>query len=170
MNESVEKINSLSTEIRNNSSFHFIGHLQTNKVEKVVRNFDYVHSIDSLKLAQKVSKAACSLCKKMRVLLQVNNANEIQKYGYDKEQLRSEFGEIINLNGIEVIGLMNMAPFGASDDVLRMLFRDLRLFRDEIEQAYKVNLKELSMGMSDDYIIAVQEGSTMIRIGRKLFK
>ena len=108
--------------------------------------------------------------KKMRVLLQVNNANEIQKYGYDKEQLRSEFGEIINLNGIEVIGLMNMAPFGASDDVLRMLFRDLRLFRDEIEQAYKVNLKELSMGMSDDYIIAVQEGSTMIRIGRKLFK
>ena len=121
VNESVEKINSLSTEIRNNSSFHFIGHLQTNKVEKVVRNFDYVHSIDSLKLAQKVSKAACSLCKKMRVLLQVNNANEIQKYGYDKEQLRSEFGEIINLNGIEVIGLMNMAPFGASDDVLRML-------------------------------------------------
>ncbi len=167
--EAIDKIKSLPEEIRNNSKFHFIGHLQTNKAEKVVEHFDYIHSVDSLKLAKAISKSACLFNKREKVLLQVNNAEEEQKFGYTKEQLKSDLSEILNLNGLEVIGLMNMAPFGASKDELRSLFSDLRKFRDELECEFKIRLPELSMGMSNDYEIAVQEGATIIRIGRKLF-
>lgn len=169
INDAVKKIESLSVEIRNNSEFHFIGHLQTNKVEKAVKYFDYIHSVDSLKVASAISKAACMLNKKMRVLIQVNNAREEQKSGYEKELLKREFSKLINLEGIEIKGLMNMAPLGASEAELRFLFQDICRFRDELNQIFKVELNEISMGMSDDYAIAVEEGSTMIRIGRKLF-
>lgn len=168
--DAIEKIKSLPDEIRKNSAFHFIGHLQSNKAEKVVEYFDYIHSIDSLKLAVAVSKAACHLNKREKVLLQVNNAGEEQKSGYTKIQLREDFSQIIKLESIEVIGLMNMAPLGAEKEELRSLFGDLRKFRDELQNEFRVDLKELSMGMSNDYEIAVQEGSTIIRIGRKLFK
>ncbi|MCM1004501.1 MAG: YggS family pyridoxal phosphate-dependent enzyme [Candidatus Gastranaerophilales bacterium] len=167
--EAIDKIKSLPEEIRYNSKFHFIGHLQTNKAEKVVEHFDYIHSVDSLKLAKAISKSACLFNKREKVLLQVNNAEEEQKFGYTKEQLKLDLSEILNLNGLEVIGLMNMAPFGASKDELRSLFSDLRKFRDELECEFKIKLPELSMGMSNDYEIAVQEGATIIRIGRKLF-
>lgn len=167
--ESIEKIKSLPQEIRENSRFHFIGHLQTNKVEKVVEFFDYIHSVDSLKVAKAISQAACRLDKREKVLLQVNNANEEQKFGYDKEVLREEFRDILNLEGLEVIGLMNMAPLGASSAELRTVFGGLRQFRDELEKEFNVRLPELSMGMSNDYQIALEEGATIIRVGRKLF-
>ena len=167
--EAIEKINALPQEIQKNSKFHFIGHLQTNKVERVVEKFDVIHSIDSIKLAKAVSQSACRINKRERILLQVNNAKEEQKFGYDKELLEKEFSEILELSGIEVIGLMNMAPLGAEEKLLKELFSDLRKFRDKLETVHKVRLPELSMGMSDDYKIAVQEGATMIRIGRKLF-
>ena len=167
--DGVKKIESLSEEIRENSIFHFIGHLQTNKVEKVVKYFDVIQSVDSLKIATAVSRAACSNKKREKVLLQVNNAGEEQKSGYTKEQLKRDFSEIISLEGIEVIGLMNMAPLGASKEKLKKLFADIREFRDELEREFQISLPELSMGMSDDYIEAVEEGATMIRIGRKLF-
>lgn len=167
--EAVRKIEMLPQEIRKNSNFHFIGHLQTNKAEKVVRYFDYIHSVDSLKLAKAVSKAACSLNKREKILLQVNNAGEIQKFGYEKEQLVLDLKEILNLKGIEVVGLMNMAKFNASELELKELFCDLREFRDTLEREFGIKLPELSMGMSNDYHIAVGEGATMIRIGRKLF-
>ena len=167
--DAISKIEELPVDYRENSDFHFIGHLQTNKVEKVVKYFDYIHSIDSLKLAQKVSEVACGLNKREKVLLQVNNAEEIQKFGYTKAQLREDFTKILSLKGLEVVGLMNMAPLGAGEVVLRSLFRDLREFRDALQAEYGVQLPELSMGMSDDYEIAVQEGATIIRIGRKLF-
>lgn len=167
--EAIEKIKSIPEEIRNNSKFHFIGHLQTNKAEKVVEHFDYIHSLDSLKLAKAISKSACLFNKREKVLLQVNNAEEEQKFGYTKEQLKVDLPEILNLKGLEVIGLMNMAPFGASKGELRNLFSDLRKFRNELENEFNIKLPELSMGMSNDYEIAVQEGATIIRIGRKLF-
>ena len=168
--DAIEKIKSLPEEIRKNSTFHFIGHLQSNKAEKVVEYFDCIHSIDSLKLAIAVSKAACHLNKREKVFLQVNNAGEEQKSGYTKEQLREDFSQIIKLESIDVVGLMNMAPLGAEREELHNLFGDLRKFRDELQDEFGVELKELSMGMSNDYEIAVQEGSTIIRIGRKLFK
>ena len=168
--DAIRKIESLPKAIRKNSEFHFIGHLQTNKVEKVVRYFDYIHSVDSLKLAKVISKVACDLSKREKILLQVNNAQEEQKFGYDKKRLREDFSEILNLEGVDVVGLMNMAPLGANEEELRRIFSDLKKFRDELKKEFSVELPELSMGMSDDYEIAVQEGATMIRVGRKLFK
>ena len=167
--DAVKKIEALSSEIKQNSTFHFIGHLQTNKVDMVVKHFDVIQSVDSLKVAKAISKAACSFNKSERVLLQVNNAEEEQKFGYSKEQLREEISEILKLPNIEVCGLMNMAPLGASEDELSRLFKDVCEFRDELEKEYQIKLPVLSMGMSDDYIVAVREGATMIRIGRKLF-
>ena len=167
--ESIDKIQKLPQEIRENSTFHFIGHLQTNKAEKAVKYFDIIHSVDSLKIAKAISKSACSLNKTEKILLQVNNAGEVQKSGYSKEQLREELDSILKLSGVEVIGLMNMAPLGASEDELNRLFRDIREFRDELEKDFKITLPELSMGMSDDYEFAVRNGATIIRIGRKLF-
>ena len=167
--EAIEKIKQLPEEIRKKSKFHFIGHLQSNKAEKVVKYFDVIHSVDSLKIASVISKTACSLNKREKVLLQINNAGEEQKSGYSKEQLRKEMSELLSLEGIEIIGLMNMAPLGASEEELARLFKDIREFRDELEKSFNIKLKELSMGMSDDYKVAVKEGATMVRIGRKLF-
>ena len=167
--ESIKKIEQLPQEIRTNSTFHFIGHLQSNKAEKVVKYFDIIHSVDSLKIASLISKAACSLNKKEKILLQINNAGEEQKFGYSKEQLRAELSDILSLEGIEVAGLMNMAPLNAEPAELNRLFSDVRAFRDELECDFKISLPELSMGMSDDYEFAVRNGATMIRIGRKLF-
>ena len=168
--EAIKKIESLPEDVRQNSTFHFIGHLQSNKAEKVVKYFDVIHSVDSLKIAKAISQAACHLNKREKVLLQVNNAGEAQKSGYDKETLRADLSEMIELEGIEIIGLMNIAPLGASPNQLKKLFSDIKLFRDELENEFDVRLPELSMGMSDDYEIAVEEGATIIRIGRKLFK
>ena len=168
--DAIKKIDELPDEVRKNSKFHFIGHLQTNKVEKVVEYFDYIHSVDSLKLARVISDAACRLNKREKVLLQVNNAKEEQKFGYTKEQLRTDMKDILKLEGIEVVGLMNMAPLGAPQYILEKVLGGLREFRDELEKEFEIKLPELSMGMSDDYKIAIEEGSTMIRIGRKLFK
>jgi pyridoxal phosphate enzyme (YggS family) len=168
--EASEKIHNLPQEVRENSTFHLIGHLQTNKVKHAVKNFDYIHSVDSVKLAQSIAQHSEEIGKVQKVLIQVNNAGEEQKFGYDKESLKKDFLEIISLQGLEVVGLMCMAPFGETEDNLRILFRALREFRDELETEFNVKLPELSMGMSDDYEYAVAEGATMIRIGRKLFK
>lgn len=168
-NDAINKLEQLPEDIRKNSTFHFIGHLQSNKAERVVKYFDVIESVDSLKIAQAVSKSACLFNKREKVLLQVNNAGEEQKSGFSKETLRAELGEIISLGGIEVSGLMNIAPLNASEDELAELFCDIREFRDELEKEFNITLSELSMGMSNDYKIALGEGATIIRIGRKLF-
>ncbi len=106
----------------------------------------------------------------MKILLQVNNAEEVQKFGYSKTQLIQDLPGLLKLDNLEIVGLMNMAPLGANSEILKKVFCDLRQFRDELEEEFKIRLHELSMGMSDDYEYAVKEGATMIRIGRKLFK
>ena len=168
-NEAVEKINNLPTDVRNNSRFHFIGHLQTNKVKKVVPNFDYIHSVDSLKLAKAISDEAKAIGKVQKILLQVNNANEEQKFGFSKDEIFEEFPKIKALPSIEVAGIMNMAPLGASEEELNKLFGDVFNIKKELEKEFNCELQELSMGMSQDYKIAVKNGSTMLRIGRRLF-
>lgn len=168
--EAVEKINNLPAEIRNNSKFHFIGHLQTNKVKKVLPTFDYIHSVDSLKLAKVISDEALILRKVQNVFLQVNNANEEQKFGLSKKDIFELFPQVKALPSINIVGIMNMAPLGASDDELNRLFEDVLNIKNELEQKFNCELKELSMGMSQDYKIAVKHGATMLRIGRKLFK
>ncbi|MCQ2743365.1 MAG: YggS family pyridoxal phosphate-dependent enzyme [bacterium] len=168
--DAIDKIERLPENIKNDSSFHFIGHLQSNKVSKAVKYFDYIQSVDSLKLAALISTCSKEYGKNTKILLQLNNAGEEQKFGYTKKQLEEDLSQIIKMENIELLGLMNIAPLGASEATLRALFRDVRNFRDELERKFKIKLPELSMGMSDDYIIAVSEGATMIRIGRKLFK
>lgn len=167
--EAIGKINKLPKEIRENSKFHFIGHLQSNKAPKAVGNFDYIHSVDSLKLAQLISQEALKQGFEQKVLLQVNNANEAQKFGFSKEELFNNFEEIYSLKGLEVVGLMNMAPLGLEKTKLKELFEDVTKIRDELEKRFNCKLKELSMGMSDDYKEALEAGATMIRLGRKLF-
>lgn len=167
--EAVEKIENLPAEVRNNSKFHFIGHLQTNKVKKVVPIFDYIHSVDSLKLAKAIADEAKLFGKVQNILLQVNNANEEQKFGFSKKEIFEVFPLIKELSSVSIAGIMNMAPLGASEEELNRLFEDVFNIKKELEQRFDCELRELSMGMSQDYKIAVKHGATMLRIGRKLF-
>lgn len=167
--EAIEKINNLPTDVKNNSKFHFIGHLQTNKVKKVIGHFDYIHSVDSYKLAKVISDEACHAEKVQKILLQVNNANEEQKFGFSKDEIFEVFNSIKELPNIQICGLMNMAPLGATDEELNYLFEDILQIKLKLEKEFNYKLKELSMGMSQDYKIAVKHGATMLRIGRKLF-
>lgn len=168
-NDAIAKIESLSDEIRGNSTFHFIGHLQTNKVDKVVKYFDCIQSVDSLHLAEAVSKSAQKQDKIQRVLLQANISGEVQKFGFEEKELISEFEKIKSLQNIEIEGLMCMAPLDAEENVLGDVFSRARGLRDRLNKEYDMTMTELSMGMSNDYMYAVCNGSTMIRIGRLLF-
>lgn len=168
--EAVEKIRQLPDEVRNNSKFHFIGHLQTNKVKKVVGVFDLIHSVDSLKLAEVISDEALKYGKVQDILLQLNNAGEEQKFGYSKEALFEDFPKITALKGVKVKGIMNIAPLGADEKTLETLFTNVVSVRDELQNKFGCELKDISMGMSQDYKIAARCGSTMLRIGRKLFQ
>ena len=168
--EAIDKINRLPEEIKKNSTFHFIGHLQGNKAKKAVKYFDYIHSVDSFKLASTISQEAKEENKVQKIFLQLNIAEEVQKFGYSKSDLVEEFPKIQELSNIKIVGLMSMAPLGAEENELRQLFTDVAKTKSELEKIYKCKLNELSMGMSQDYKIAAQCGATMLRIGRKLFR
>lgn len=168
--EAIDKINRLPEEIKKNSTFHFIGHLQGNKAKKAVKYFDYIHSVDSFKLASTISQEAKEENKVQKIFLQLNIAEEVQKFGYSKSDLVEEFPKIQELSNIKIVGLMSMAPLGAEENELRQLFTDVAKTKSELEKIYNCKLDELSMGMSQDYKIAAQCGATMLRIGRKLFR
>lgn len=167
--EAIAKINNLPDEIKQNSHFHFIGHLQTNKVKKVVNHFDFIHSVDSLKLAQVISEEAYKINKTQNILLELNNAGEEQKFGFSKSELMKSFPEIIKLPNIKVLGLMNMAPLNAGEKEIETLFTDVKETQETLNKMFNCNMLEISMGMSQDYKIAAKCGSTMLRVGRKLF-
>ncbi len=167
--EAIEKLNLLPSEIKGNSKFHFIGHLQTNKVNKVVRNFDVIHSVDSLKLAETISAEAVKIGKIQNVFIQLNNANEEQKFGFSKEEMFENFELIKKLKGLNILGLMNIAPLEVTEKELEELFEDIKQTQIELVKRFNCEMKEISMGMSNDYQIAARHGATMLRIGRKLF-
>lgn len=160
----------LPEEINKNSTWHFIGHLQTNKAKKVVGNYDYIHSVDSLKLAKYLDATAKEKKMVQKILLQVNIASEETKSGFEINELKEVFKEVISLNSLEICGLMSMAPFSDNEQLLRSVFRKVKELRDYLQVQYNYNLPELSMGMSNDYKIASQEGATMIRLGQVLIK
>ena len=162
--EAVEKINKIDDTTKSQSIYHFIGHLQTNKVKYVVGNFDYIHSVDSLKLAQCINNEANKKGIKQKILIQVNNAHELQKFGVDPCELENLINEVKAMDSIELTGLMNIAPLSDDEQLLQKLFSQMR----ELKEKFK--LKELSMGMSKDYKIALKNGATMIRLGKILFK
>ena len=168
--DAVEKIKRLPEEVRKNSKFHLIGHLQTNKVKLAVGNFDLIHSVDSLKLAQAISEEAKSKGIVQKILLQINNANEEQKSGFSPEEIKNQFEDILKLDSIKVCGVMNMAPIHSSDEILHKLFGNIKQINDELQSKFGVELNQISMGMSNDYKIALEEGATIIRLGRILFE
>ncbi|MBP7211796.1 YggS family pyridoxal phosphate-dependent enzyme [bacterium] len=167
--QAIDKINKLPEEIRKNSTFHMIGHLQTNKVSKAVGFFDYIHSVDSLKLAEAISKTATEKNIVQKIFIQLNNAEEEQKYGLSRGFIEEVFRGIITMKNIEVVGVMNIAPMLVEEGQLKELFEDVVKVRDSLQDKFKYPLKEISMGMSNDYEIAAQCGATMLRIGRRLF-
>ncbi len=162
--ESVEKISKLDDEIRLKSTYHFIGHLQTNKVKHVVGFFDYIHSVDSLKVAKEIAKCAAEKGIVQKILIQVNVADEKSKFGIAPLQTDDLIKEISKLDSLKLEGLMNIAPLVDDEKELRKYFSQMRTLKE------RYNLKELSMGMSNDYKIALEEGATIIRLGRTLFE
>ena len=140
--------------------WHMVGHLQTNKVKTAVDIFDIIHSVDSLRLAQAMSQRAQSTTP---VLLQVNVSGEGRRSGFSVVELSQAVEEVARLPRLEVKGLMTIAPMVADAEEIRPIFRKLRQLRDEL------GLEHLSMGMTDDFEVAVEEGATMLRIGRAIF-
>ena len=168
--DALEKMEKLPVNIRKTSRFHLIGHLQTNKAKLAVGKFYLIHSVDSVKLAEIISEEAIKQGITQNVLLQVNNAREEQKSGFSPEEIFDEFPKIIKLKGINVMGLMNMAPLDCSEEKLHELFGNIKQIYDALQSKYKVKLSEISMGMSNDFRIALEEGASIIRLGRILFK
>ena len=149
--------------------WHMIGHLQSNKARDAVHFFEMIESIDSLPLATEVNKWAEKAAKTMRVLLEVNVAGESSKFGYNADRLLDEFLQVNALPKIEVHGLMTVAPWAQEAEKVRPVFRRLRELKEECEQKLGAPLPHLSMGMSSDFEVAIEEGATMIRLGRAIF-
>ena len=149
--------------------WHFIGHLQSNKCRDAVELFEMIQSVDSLPLAQEIAKRAEQAAKTMPILLEVNVAGEASKFGYAPERLLAELAAINALPRLEVHGLMAVPPWSAEPEQSRPHFQRLRALKERCEQILGAPLLHLSMGMSDDFEVAIEEGATMIRIGTALF-
>jgi len=149
--------------------WHFIGGLQSNKAKYVAGNFALVHSVDSDKLAQALSKKAVSLGVVQDILVQVNIAGEEQKSGVAVDELPALADLVMGLDGVRLRGLMTMPPFFDQPERVRPIFARLRELKDVVEKQVGVALPHLSMGMTGDFIPAVEEGATLVRIGTRIF-
>ncbi len=158
------------SELGSKIKWHFIGNLQKNKVKYISDYVELIHSVNKLSLAKEINKRAEATGRVIEVLLEINIAGEESKEGYKIEKLYKELPEILKLKNIKVTGLMTMAPFTEDTELVRRVFRELRTLKDDLSRDYfQGELKELSMGMSGDYKIALEEGATLIRIGSKIF-
>jgi PLP dependent protein len=153
-------------------NWHFLGHIQTNKVKQVITNFALIHSVDSLKLARAIEKEAAQQNIKVNILIQVNISSEETKYGFTEEEVMPAVEEIKNMAHVQILGLMTMAPYYDDPELCRPVFRSLRTLKEEIEKRNieNVQMKYLSMGMTNDFDVAIQEGANLIRIGTALFR
>lgn len=151
-------------------TFHFIGTLQTNKVKYVVGNVGLIHSVDSVRLLETINRHAEANDVVQSVLIQVNISGEVSKQGLEISEVASVLERALTLSHVVVNGLMTMAPLGAPEEA-RSVFNKLRVLREELAPQFagNVDLKHLSMGMSNDYGVAIEEGSTLIRVGTALF-
>jgi len=149
--------------------WHFIGHLQTNKCRDAVGLFEMIQSVDSLYLAEEISKRAEQAGKTMPILLEVNLAGEASKFGYAPERLLAELNQLNTLTKIEVHGLMTVPPWSPNAEHVRPVFRQLRDLKERAEQMLGAPLPQLSMGMSGDFEVAIEEGATIVRVGTALF-
>ena len=166
--EAVAKIESIGKE---KACWHFIGHLQSNKAAIAVKYFEYIHTVDSVKLAKEIDRQAKAIHKVQKILLQVNISKEKSKSGTDAEKTMDLVRQIHGFENIAIQGLMCMPPYSDDPENARDFFRALLQIRDNI-MAYhfsNVAMNHLSMGMSNDFRVAIEEGATMVRIGTSLF-
>jgi len=148
--------------------WHLIGHLQSRKAEDVLPWASMVHSVDSVKLAQRLSRFVTA--EKLPILLEVNVSGEASKYGFRPEELPAAVETIAALPGLALQGLMTMAPIAADPEDVRPIFAALRALRDELRRSYPtLDWRHLSMGMTDDFEVAIEEGATIVRVGRAIF-
>ena len=150
--------------IGNKAKWHFIGHLQKNKVKKAVKIFDAIETVDSLELAQEIDKACFKEKKIMPVLIEVNSGREKQKFGVFPEDVEELIRNVSQLKNIDVVGLMTMGPLSGDPEDARPYFVETKKIFDKIR-----TLKYLSMGMSNSYKIAIEEGANIVRVGTKIF-
>ncbi len=149
--------------------WHLIGHLQSNKARDAVHFFELIHSVDSLALAAEIQKQADKAAKNVPVLLEINIAGEASKFGYPPEKLLADLPALNALRRLEIHGLMTMAPWSPEPEKARPAFRRLRELKVECEQILGAPLAHLSMGMTGDFEVAIEEGATLVRIGTALF-
>lgn len=149
--------------------WHMVGHLQTNKCRDTVELFAMVQAVDSLHLAEELNKRAEQAAKTMPILLEVNIVGEASKFGYKPERLLAELAQLNALPRLEIHGLMTIPPYSPLPEKVRPVFRRLRELKAECEQKLGAPLPHLSMGMSGDFEVAIEEGATMVRIGTALF-
>ena len=151
-------------------SWHFIGRLQTNKAKYAVRLFDLIHSLDNEDLALELNKRASAIPKVVPVLIEVNLSGETVKGGIAPSEVRSFLERIAGLSSISIRGFMTMPPYFDDPEKARPYFRELKAIRDEMQTAFPdMSLSELSMGMTGDFEVAIEEGATIIRVGTALF-
>lgn len=149
--------------------WHLIGHLQKNKIRHALPLFRLFHSMDTLALAQAMDRIAGETGRIVDVLLEANVSGEASKLGFSAEQLKIDFAALTTLPHLRVRGLMTMAPYADNPEQARPVFRALRKLRDELQSTHGHSLPELSMGMSGDFEPAIEEGSTLVRIGSSIF-
>jgi len=165
-----EVANLATPDERSRIKWHFIGHLQANKARLAVEKFATIESVDSLRLAQTLDRLAREYSQRLPVLLEVNIGEEASKYGFRPAELPDVYPELLGLAGLQIRGLMTVAPQVSTPEEARPYFRRLRELRDRLRCENPVaDLPELSMGMSGDYPIAIEEGATLVRVGRAIF-
>jgi PLP dependent protein len=149
--------------------WHLIGHLQSNKVRQALPLFELIHSIDSVELLEDVQRIALDLALFPRVLLQVNVSGEASKFGFAPNKLILQVERIVAADRVQIEGLMTMPPLAADPENSRKYFAQLRELRDRLAQEFRFPLPHLSMGMSGDYRVAIEEGATLVRVGTAIF-
>jgi pyridoxal phosphate enzyme (YggS family) len=156
-------------ELPSNIHWHFVGHLQKNKIRQALPLFELIHSLDSLALAQEINRIAEGEGLHPRVLLEVNVAGEGNKFGFSPDKLREQMEELLALPRLSILGLMTIPPLAEEAEASRKYFVRLRELRDRLQTAFRVDLAQLSMGMTQDFPIAVEEGATLVRVGTAIF-
>src|SRR6266566_6876606 len=156
-------------ELPSNLRWHFVGHLQKNKIRHALPLFEMIHSVDSLGLAQEINRIAEEEGIHPRVLLEVNVAGEGSKFGFSPDKLRDEMEELLALPRLSILGLMTIPPLAEEPEASRKYFVQLRELRGRVQTDFRVNLAQLSMGMTQDYAIAIEEGATLVRVGTAIF-
>jgi hypothetical protein len=156
-------------EIGNRVTWHMIGHLQTNKVKQALELFQLIHSVDSLKLAKELSEKAEARKQRVEILIQVNVAREESKFGFPLEGVEENIREIVLLPGLSVKGLMTIPPLTEDPSSVRPYFKKLRELSEGLQNIPQIEMRFLSMGMTNDFEIAIEEGANMVRIGTAIF-